>query len=95
MHFVTDNLVIWAVLSVVSMLYIGYNQVRRMRQMWQGQVDQMTNGLYALVFATIIHIASDVLLLIAIIIMCIISSACIITIIVTDTSGSIIMRSDE
>jgi len=67
MHFVAEFWWLWLILSVVTLLYGGYNQVSRMKGMMRGDIDNFSKGLFALFVAAILHFGFLVLLVTAIV----------------------------
>lgn len=60
---------LWLIGALVTLLYGGYNQVRRMQGMWNGDGASFTKGLMPLFVAAILNMGFMVLLITAIVLL--------------------------
>ena len=66
MQFLAEFWWLWLILSVLTLLYGGYNQVSRMKGMMRGE-DVFAKGLVALFVAAVLHFGFLVLLITSIV----------------------------
>lgn len=66
MHFVAEFWWLWLIMSVITLLYGGYNQVKRMQGMMKGE-DVFSKGLVPLFIAAVLNLGFVVLLVTSIV----------------------------
>jgi uncharacterized membrane protein YhaH (DUF805 family) len=66
MHFVAEYWWLWLIMSVITLLYGGYNQVKRMQGMMKGE-DVFSKGLVPLFIAAVLNLGFVVLLVTSIV----------------------------
>ena len=60
MHFVAEYWWVWFIMSIVTLLYGGYNQINRMKGMMRGE-DVFAKGLVALFVAAVLNMGFVIL----------------------------------
>lgn len=70
MTFVTNYWYIWLTLSMLTLFYGGYNQIRRMKKMMRGDTDTFSEGLYLLLLTFVLNSVFSILFIISIVLIC-------------------------